>query len=230
VSPTADPASRRRRVLAAAAVVVAVAAWSIWSYRHGGLMRMLIAPPAGVSPIEAVRRYVLGFGLLAPVVYVGAVTIEVLVAPIPGTLLYAPAGAIFGGLIGGALSLVGNVIGAALACWLGAAFGERWVARHSESGGLAALRERLRSRGAWVVFLLRVNPFTSSDLVSYAAGLAGLRVGQVALGTLAGMAPLCFLQAYLAETLLGLLPGWAWVVGSAGGVVLVAVLLSRGKR
>ena len=37
---------------------------------------------------------VASWGPLAPVVYTLAVVVEVIVAPIPGTLLYAPAGAI----------------------------------------------------------------------------------------------------------------------------------------
>ena len=113
-----------------------------------------------------------------------------LVAPIPGPLLYAPAGAIFGGLIGGALSLLGNVTGAGIACWLGRALGEGWIARHTEGTQLARLRERVVSRGPWVIFLLRINPLTSSDFVSYVAGAMGVPVRHVVLGTLAGMAPL----------------------------------------
>ena len=52
---------------------------------------------------------------------------------------------------------------------------------------------------AWLVFLLRLNPLTSSDLVSYAAGLTHLPTWQLMLATLAGMAPLCFAQAYFAD-------------------------------
>ena len=48
--------------------------------------------------------------------------VEVVVAPIPGTMLYAPGGVIFGGFLGGLLSLAGNVIGAGIACRLMRAF------------------------------------------------------------------------------------------------------------
>ncbi len=173
---------------------------------------MLLVPPAdGSTTLEALRVYVLGWGLWAPVVYIAAVTVEVLVAPIPGTLLYAPAGAIFGGFMGGTLSLIGNVSGAAIACWLagtfGSRFGQEWVKRHNESGQLTRLHARLQSRGVWIVIaLLRLNPLTSSDLVSYAAGLAGIRVRHVAAGTFLGMLPQCYLQAYLAQTLFEALP------------------------
>ena len=99
--------------------------------------------------------------------------------------------------------------------------GQRWRERHDHSL-LARLQERLASRGAWVVFLLRVNPFTSSDLVSYAAGLAGVKPHQVALGTLAGMAPLCYAQAYLAQSIFEWLSPAALTVLGVG--LLVAVI------
>jgi uncharacterized membrane protein YdjX (TVP38/TMEM64 family) len=228
---------RNRRVYAAIAVLLTLAAWAIWSYQSGGILRVLLVPPTdGGSTLDALRVYVLGYGLWAPFVYIGAVTVEVLVAPIPGTLLYAPAGAIFGGFMGGTLSLIGNVSGAAIACWLAATFGSRfgedWVKRHNESGQLSRLHAQLQSRGAWVIALLRLNPLTSSDLVSYAAGLAGIPVRHVALGTFIGMLPQCYLQAYLAQTLFEALPSGPWVIvgGLLLGVVIAVLVWRLSKR
>jgi uncharacterized membrane protein YdjX (TVP38/TMEM64 family) len=222
-----------RRVYAAMAVLLALAAWAIWSYQAGGILRVLLVTPAdGGTTLNALRVYVLSWGMWAPVVYVAAVTVEVLVAPIPGALLYAPAGAIFGGFMGGTLSLSGNVSGAAIACWLAATFGSRfgqdWVKRHNESGQLTRLHAQLQSRGVWVIALLRLNPLTSSDLVSYAAGLAGIPVRHVAAGTFLGMLPHCYLQAYLAQTLFEALPSGRWAI--VGGLLLglaIAVIVWR---
>ncbi len=227
--------SAPRRPGARAAVligVVCLAAWALWSYQAGGLIHVLLsAPPEGQGRLEALRLYVQSWGPLAPLVYVAAVIVEVLVAPIPGTLLYAPAGAIFGGFVGGTLSLIGNVTGATIACWIASSFGATWRSRLEDRSRLAAYQERLAARGAWIVFLLRANPFTSSDLVSYAAGLAGVRPGHVALGTLFGMAPLCYLQAYFAQSVFEHLSGRALLAVGAGLVAIVLVLLiSRRKR
>ncbi|MEZ5319780.1 MAG: VTT domain-containing protein [Vicinamibacterales bacterium] len=203
--------------------LAAVAGLAAWSYASGGIVHALfVTPPDGA--VGALRRYVLSFGPLAPAAYVFLVTIEVLVAPIPGAILYAPGGAIFGGLWGGTLSLAGNVIGAAAACWIAASFGERWMAERADGTELGAIRDRLRSRGGWIVFVLRVNPLTSSDLVSYAAGLAGVPVSRVAIATLAGMAPQCYVQAYLAASLFEFLPGSpAVLAGIATAIAAVIV-------
>ena len=215
----------------ALAIVVGLALTTVWSYASGGLIYLLFTPADGTTRLETLRSFVLGFGVLAPVVYVGIVLVEVLVAPFPGALLYAPGGAIFGGLLGGTLSLIGNTIGAGIAAWIAGGLGEGWLTRHMASSRFASLRRRLETRGGWVVFLLRLNPLTSSDLVSYAAGLAGVRPAHVALGTLAGMAPQCYLQAYLAATLFELLPESAVlsiiVALLAAAVVAIAVLLKR---
>ena len=228
---------RNRRVYAAVAVLLTLAAWATWSYQAGGILRVLLVPPAdGGRTLDALRVYVLGWGMWAPLVYIAAVTVEVLVAPIPGTLLYAPAGAIFGGFMGGTLSLIGNVTGAAIACWLAATFGSRfgedWVKRHNESGQLTRLHAQLQSRGVWVIALLRLNPLTSSDLVSYVAGLAGIPVRHVAAGTFLGMLPHCYLQAYLAQTLFEALPSGPWVIvgGLMLGVAIAVIVWRLSKR
>jgi uncharacterized membrane protein YdjX (TVP38/TMEM64 family) len=189
--------------------------WGVASYVAGGAV-YAIFNTAGDSErsLEFVRQALEPAGVWAPAVYVLAVVIEVLVAPLPGTLLYAPAGALFGGWWGGTLSLIGNVIGAALATWLATRFRDH-LPGVTGRPDLQALMERIRRRGLWIVVLLRINPLTSSDLVSYAAGFVGISVWKVFVGTLVGMAPLCYAQAHASSWLFRLLPG--------AGIVLVVM-------
>jgi uncharacterized membrane protein YdjX (TVP38/TMEM64 family) len=211
---------RRTIIFSVAGVLLAVA---LYSYLTSGFVYVLVAGTPGDEPwLDRVRHVVAAWGPLAPVIYMLVVVIEVVVAPIPGALLYAPGGAIFGGFVGGTLSLIGNVIGAALCCALGSMIGERIIGKQSQSAQFTRYRERLAARGLWVVLLLRANPLTSSDLVSYAAGIANVPPWKVAVGTLFGLAPLCYLQAYFAEQVFTLIPGRVLLVS---GVVLVAVVL-----
>ena len=108
------------------AAVAIAAAWGYWSYRTGGIVSALFssADDPGRS-LAVLRGYFDRVGALGPIIYIVAVVLEVVIAPIPGTLLYAPAGAIFGGLVGGTLSLIGNVIGAMVATFLASVFGHR---------------------------------------------------------------------------------------------------------
>jgi uncharacterized membrane protein YdjX (TVP38/TMEM64 family) len=188
-------------------VVLLLAGWAVWSWVSGGVIAVVVRSASdNDGTIEQLRQLILGTGAWAPVVYVVAVVVEVMVAPIPGAILYAPGGAIFGGFLGGTLSLIGNVIGASLATWLAARLGSR-VIGSGDWPRLQTIAARVRERGVLVVLLLRVNPLTSSDLVSYAAGLAGVPVWRVAVGTAIGMAPLCYAQSYASEWLFRVLPG-----------------------
>lgn len=201
-----------------------------WSYATDGIVQVLLrSGDTAEEKVAALRAFFNQFGVAAPLAYAGFVTMEVVVAPIPGTMLYAPGGVIFGGFWGGLLSLSGNVMGAGIACQLMRVLlgdrAENYLARSA----LAPYEARITRRGAWVVFLLRVNPLTSSDLVSYAAGLTRLSVWKLMLGTLAGMAPLCFAQAYLAEGLLAAFPFLIYPLLAACAVygLVVVWVLSR---
>jgi uncharacterized membrane protein YdjX (TVP38/TMEM64 family) len=188
-------------------LAVALAAWAIGSYAAGGIIAILLAPGRSAADrVIVIQEYFDSFGVVAPLVYVGIVTIEVVVAPIPGLMLYAPGGMVFGGFLGGLLSLLGNTLGAGIACQLIRVLGGQRFTSWLEQGRLKTYHERLSRSGMWLILLLRVNPLTSSDLVSYAAGLTGIPVWKVMLGTLLGMAPLCWAQAYLADGILRAIP------------------------
>ena len=235
VTPQRDVGSlftdRVKRLPTSFFLILAIATIAaVLSYRSGGLIHVLVA--SALDPngsLTEVRAWVLQWGALAPAAYVIAVAVEVLIAPLPGALLYAPAGAIFGGGWGGTLSLVGNVIGATIAGAIGRYFGARLSAR-LDASRMAALADRFRRRAVPVIALLRVNPFTSTDLVSYAAGIARVPVWQISIGTLIGMAPLCYVQSYLAQELFAWVPGSGLIflgLTAAYVVVVLALLLGR---
>lgn len=225
----------RFRSIVALGLFAGIVAAAAWSWATGGMIRVLAESAGGMgdneASLEALRQVLFRWGALAPAVYVAAVIVEVLVAPIPGTLLYAPAGALFGGFYGGLLSLLGNTLGAMVACGVGGALGEAVVARRLDGSPVAKHLAAIRANALWVVLLLRVNPLTSSDLVSYAAGAIGVPVWRVGLATLIGMAPLCFAQAYLAEQIFRVLPGAVYILIGAGLLYLtfLIVWLTRGR-
>jgi uncharacterized membrane protein YdjX (TVP38/TMEM64 family) len=220
----------RRGSLAILALLIILIGWAVLSYSTEGLIYILVSGTSDQGPwLDRLRDAVASWGRLAPIIYTLIVIVEVVIAPIPGTLLYAPGGAIFGGFLGGTLSLIGNVIGAAIGCVLGGTIGERLFGDAS-AGEIGRYRERLQARGLWVVLLLRANPLTSSDLVSYAAGIAGVPAWKVAVGTLIGMAPLCYVQAYFAARVFELIPGPVVAIGGIAIVVALVFLIASGRN
>ena len=135
---------------------------------------------------------------------------------------------IFGPIWGGTLSLVGNTLGAGLACVIARRLSPSRLRHWSALDSRSPLQEAFRTRGARWIFWLRLNPLTSSDLVSYAAGLAGIPARQVMVATACGMAPLCFVQSYVSDDLFRRFPDLLYPLLALCGVYLtIAIFLLR---
>lgn len=218
-----------KRILLALMLVLMVCGVA-WSYGAGGIMNVLLDPQIeSATRLAQIQDHFRSWGPAAPVVYLLVVIAEVILAPIPGTLLYLPGGVIFGWLVGGTMSLAGNVLGAGIACQITRSLGRQRIERYLERPALHKYLSAIEARGLWVVLLLRINPFTSSDLVSYAAGLTRIPIWKVMAGTLLGMAPLCFVQAYFSQEIFTAFPILIYFVILAGVVYLVFLVHTLGR-
>ncbi|MDA0810188.1 MAG: hypothetical protein O3B68_19510, partial [Planctomycetota bacterium] len=127
-----DESSSPRRlpafVFAGLGVLLLSVAFQSWQ-SDGIVFDLLRSDQSAAWKVERLQSFFEACGPLAPVVYVAFVTVEVVVAPIPGLMLYAPGGVIFGGFTGGLLALVGNVLGAGIACGITRTIGSTWLSR-----------------------------------------------------------------------------------------------------
>ena len=200
------------------------------SWVTGGVLADLMnTEQTAADRVERLQSFFRDAGALAPLAYVIFVIAEVVIAPIPGLMLYAPGGLIFGPWYGGALALFANMIGAGLACSLTRTAGHRWLDRIAGHESMENLQEVLNRRGLWVIVLLRLNPLTSTDLLSYAAGFTRIPVWHVMLATGLGMAPLCFVQSWLSDSIFNRWPNLLWPMLIAGLVylIVVSIVLAR---
>jgi uncharacterized membrane protein YdjX (TVP38/TMEM64 family) len=177
------------------------------SWLNQGLLFQLMRPDSdAASRVTVLKDFFQSCGYWAPLAYLLFVMVEVVVAPLPGLMLYAPGGLLFGPLYGGLLSLTGNVLGAGLACTVSRRFSPRVAERFFSGPRVARVQTALEQRGVWMIFLLRLNPLTSTDLLSYAAGLTRIPVSRVMLATGVGLAPQCLIQSWLSDRLLNAFP------------------------
>jgi uncharacterized membrane protein YdjX (TVP38/TMEM64 family) len=168
-----------------------------YSYSTGGIIKNIVS-----SNTEGVSQFIASFGILSIFVFFILVILEVVIAPIPSVVLYAVGGAVFGTFIGGTTALAGNIIGALIDFKIAEKYGRRFV-EGKVNGRRMEQFDRFSGRyGGWAIFLLRLNPFTSSDLVSYLAGLSKISMTQLLVGTGLGLLPLTYLQAYFGESVL----------------------------
>ena len=214
------------RIVAVALLVLCVSLVGV-SYGTGGIAATLLSPEGDAeAKILALQQFFAELGGWAPAAYILMVVIEVVVAPLPGTLLYMPGGIIFGGFYGGLWSWIANILGAGISCQLMRSIvGRKSTESFFQRESLTKYRDMIEQKGLWLIVLLRVNPLTSSDIVSYAAGLTTMRTRSVMLGTGIGMAPLCFAQSYLAETLFDTFPWLIWPMLFACIVYVIVIAM-----
>lgn len=221
----------RRDFIAACLVLAAVSGGALWSWWTGGIIAVLVdVSQSPEAKLDAFRDYFSTWGAFAPLVYVLIVIVEAVIAPLPGAMLYLPGGVLFGGFWGGTLSLLGNVIGAGTcAVLVRTLVGKRWSLEFFDGARLGRARRIIVDHGVVSIAILRANPLTSSDLISYAAGLTPLTTWRIMAGTGIGMIPLSYAQAYFSVGLFTLFPWLVWplVIGSVIYLVAAVVIVVR---
>jgi uncharacterized membrane protein YdjX (TVP38/TMEM64 family) len=192
--------------IAAAALGLALVAWLLWGP----------ADLAAMMTAEKLDRLVARAGAWGPLAVVGLMTLAVVMSPIPSAPIALAAGAAYGHLWGTVYVLVGAELGALTAFGIARAVGRealrRWFGERVDAGLLGS-----QNALAATVFLSRLMPFVSFDLISYGAGLSCLHLWRFALATLAGIIPASFLLAHFGSTAAeGDMEAATWVVLAIG--------------
>jgi uncharacterized membrane protein YdjX (TVP38/TMEM64 family) len=150
--------------------------------------------------IDDMRRAISATGPAAPLVYV--VVSAVLGAFfVPGAILAAGSGLLFGPVLGIFVTL-GATVGTAI---VASRFGRR-AGRDSARAVLGAERADridalIERRGLWAVVGQRFIPGTSDALASYAFGAIGVPLWQMAVGAFIGSVPRAFVYTALGASL-----------------------------
>jgi uncharacterized membrane protein YdjX (TVP38/TMEM64 family) len=153
-----------------------------------------------VIDVEDVRRAVAATGPAAPLVYV-AVSAVLGAVFVPGPILAAGSGVLFGPVLGTFVTL-GSAVGTAIITSL---IGRR-AGRDSARTLLGPQRadrldQLVERRGLWAVVGQRFIPGISDALASYAFGAFGVPVWQMAFGALIGAAPRAFVYTALGASI-----------------------------
>jgi len=148
--------------------------------------------------VERIEEFVAGFGRFAPLAYIVLLAVSIIISQIPNIPLAIASGMLFGTFWGGVYSMIGGMLGAA-ACFsiarlLGIAFIKKFI------GKIPCFTEHCKEKHlVLLVFLSRLLPFLSFDLVSYCAGLTNIKARTFMVATFFGMIPMTFLFTYLGE-------------------------------
>ena len=134
-------------------------------------------------------------GTLGPLVIIGFFMIAVVINPLPSAPIALAAGFAFGHTWGTVYVVIGSVSGALIAFTIARLLGHdilcRWFGEKLKVG---LLTSQLGLMGMIVV--LRLLPFISFDIVSYAAGLTEITWWRFLVATTVGIIPASFLLAH----------------------------------
>ncbi|WP_068272257.1 TVP38/TMEM64 family protein [Aldersonia kunmingensis] len=155
---------------------------------------------AGVIDVDDVRTAVAATGPAAPLTYV-AVSAALAAVFVPGPVLAAGSGILFGPVLGTAVTLGATVGTAIITSLLG-----RRAGRESAREVLGAQRadrldDQLERSGIWAVVGQRFIPGLSDALASYAFGAFGIPLWQMAVGAFIGSMPRAFVYTALGASI-----------------------------
>lgn len=153
-----------------------------------------------VVDVEDVRRTVAATGPAAPLTYI--VVSAVLGAVfVPGPILAAGSGALFGPVLGVFVTLGATVGTATITCLIGRRAGRDSARTLVGANRADRLDQLIERRGLWAVVGQRFIPGISDALASYAFGAFGVPLWQIAVGAFIGSAPRAFVYTALGASI-----------------------------
>jgi uncharacterized membrane protein YdjX (TVP38/TMEM64 family) len=181
--------------------------------------------------VDALGDHLASYGALGPLISLGIMVLQGILAPLPAFVITFANGLAFGTFWGWVISLAGHVLASSVAFYLARRLGRTRVQALVTKKGLNGADEWLERWGPQAVFLTRLAPGISFDAVSYAAGLTKIRFKHFVIATTLGVIPETLLFAYLghaAEDKAPLVMGISFAVAVSG--VIAAVVVGRRRR
>lgn len=152
---------------------------------------------------EAIKAYILSFGILAPLVSFALMVFQSIVAPLPAFLITFANAALFGWVYGALLSWSSAMVGALLCFYIATFFGREVVEKLTSKMALENVDAFFEKHGVYAILIARLLPFVSFDIVSYAAGLTKMRLRSFVVATGLGQLPATLVYSYAGEMLTG---------------------------
>jgi uncharacterized membrane protein YdjX (TVP38/TMEM64 family) len=144
---------------------------------------------------SVLQDFIVGLGMIGPLAVIGLLAGAIVMSPIPSAPIALVAGVAYGHIWGTLYIAIGSELGALIAFGIARLVGHdvlrRWFGERLSLGLLGSQNTLMA-----IVFVTRLLPFISFDIVSYAAGLTRLAMWRFAVATLAGIVPASFLLAH----------------------------------
>ena len=144
---------------------------------------------------EQMQGIIKNLGLIGPFAIISLIAMAIVISPIPSAPIALVSGALYGHTMGTIYVVIGAVTGALIAFLISRKLGYAYINKklhHQVPVKIIGSQNTLML----IVFVSRLAPFISFDVISYAAGLTRLTAGRFLLATIAGIIPISFLLAH----------------------------------
>ena len=145
---------------------------------------------------QALRTWIAGFGVFAPLVFIILQATQVVVAPIPGQVVALVAGYLFGPVYGTIYSLTGVLIGSAVAFTLAKRYGRSFVERVIADSVIDRFDAFVERVGAPGLFAFVIIPGLPDDAICFLSGLTTWRLRAFLLIIAVGRLPAYVITVY----------------------------------
>ncbi|ERH06711.1 MAG: hypothetical protein J07HN4v3_02334 [Halonotius sp. J07HN4] len=145
---------------------------------------------------QALRTWIAGFGVFAPLVFIILQATQVVVAPIPGQVVALVAGYLFGPVYGTIYSLTGVLIGSAVAFTLAKRYGRSFVERVIADSVIDRFDAFVERVGAPGLFAFVIIPGLPDDAICFLSGLTTWRLRTFLLIIAVGRLPAYVITVY----------------------------------
>ena len=177
-------------------IVILIIITLVLGYKYRGYMFMLKNP-------EEFKNFIASFGFYGVFVFVLSQFLQVAIFFIPGEIIQAAGGWIYGALGATILSLIGIIIGSIFLFLLSRKYGRPLVEKFTSEKQFKSIEAALSSKKVnLIVFLIYFLPGIPKDSIILACGISKISLKEFLIYSTLGRIPLLVLSCYFGSTML----------------------------
>ena len=140
--------------------------------------------------------WVNSFGFFGPLVYILAQILQMVIAPIPGQVITATGGYLFGwwGIL---WTLIGTAIGGFIVFWLARKFGRPLIEKFFKKSSINKFEFIFNKNATFIIFIIFLLPGLPDDLICFMAGLTKVPIKTLVIILLLGHLPSIVVTNYI---------------------------------
>lgn len=203
-------------------IFLVVASFSLILCYQLGLVEVL-------TDVTSLREWLASYGWWSYLIFIG-LSVLVAVLMLPGQLLAIVGGLLYGGWLGGTLTIIGASLGCTVSFILAKYIARDYiVARFGHSEVFKKIEKGVRDNGVSFLIFTRLVPIFPYAIQSYAYALTPMSVSKFSIISFLTMMPASFIYAFMASEIVskGVSFTLVWELAFAGVILSVLAIVPK---